>query len=286
MAGSGTSWAGTTLVRSAPPLSGPTGGAWRPSGTRGRSGSGTPAAGGSSGPSAWAPGPVDGARQGLSWSPDGRRLAERRAGDGLVRIWDPETGRETARIAQNARVGGLEPGRDPDRLGPGRASRAGGPPLGRPGRAAAAGPSSQRPGWVRRALLVARRSPAGRQPRLRPTSGSPAWGLTVWDATSGDRVFRVEHVTRAVDRSPSAPTAPGWRRAARKGSCGCSTRRMAGSTPPCSPGAPAGQRPGVQPRWPPALRRRLGDGRGQGLRPGPRSARPAASPSWTIRSGP
>ena len=43
--------------------------------------------------------------------------------------------------------------------------------------------------------------------------------------------------SRSCGRSPSAPTAPGWRRAGRKGSCGCSTRRMAGSAPPCSPGA-------------------------------------------------
>ena len=45
-------------------------------------------------------------------------------------------------------------------------------------------------------------------------------------------------------------------------------------------GCHAGQRPGVQPRWPPALRRRLGDGRDQGPRPGPRSARPARSELW------
>src|SRR5262249_7672705 len=38
---------------------------------------------------------------GLQWSPDGRRLATA-VGDGLVRIWDPETGRETARIAHAA----------------------------------------------------------------------------------------------------------------------------------------------------------------------------------------
>src|SRR5262249_25574665 len=35
------------------------------------------------------------------WSPDGRRLAS--TGDGLVRIWDAETGQETARIAHEAR---------------------------------------------------------------------------------------------------------------------------------------------------------------------------------------
>ena len=47
---------------------------------------------------------------------------------------------------------------------------------------------------------------------------------------------------------------------------------------------PGRQRPGVQPRWPPALRRRLGDGRGQGLRPGPRSPRPGHPGLATIRS--
>src|SRR5262249_39748052 len=37
----------------------------------------------------------------LSWSPDGQQLASV-VYDGPVRIWDPETGRETTRIAERA----------------------------------------------------------------------------------------------------------------------------------------------------------------------------------------
>ena len=56
---------------------------------------------------------------GLSWSPDGRRLASA-AADGPVRIWDPETGTRDGPDRTESPVRGLEPGRDPDRPGPGR----------------------------------------------------------------------------------------------------------------------------------------------------------------------
>ena len=144
---------------------------------------------------------------------------------------------------------------------------------GTPGRSGCKGLSSGNRAGVHALCLVARRSPAGRHLDVYRQRLARVWA---------DRLGRHERrrgvpgkaTPRSCDRSPSAPTARGWRRAARKGSCGCSTRRMAGSAPPCSPGHER-QRPGVQPRWPPALRRRLGDGRGQGLRPGPRSPRPA-----------
>ena len=91
-------------------------------GTRGRSGSGTPAAGGRSGPSSLGSTERVGPRRGLSWSPDGRRLATA-ASDGLVRIWDPETGRETARIAQTARSVAWSP--DGTRIALGRSMTSG-----------------------------------------------------------------------------------------------------------------------------------------------------------------
>ena len=61
--------------------------------------------------------------------------------DGLVRIWDPETGRETARIDAERPIRGLEPGRDPDRLGPAM-TRGWRSAPGMPGTSGCASPSS------------------------------------------------------------------------------------------------------------------------------------------------
>ena len=159
MAGSGTSWPGTSGSFSPSP-SGPTGSAWRPSGTRGRSGSGTPAAGGSSGPSAWAPDRARSAAEGLSWSPDGRRLAS------------AVGGRPRPDLGSRDRTGdGPDRRRTPDpwpgaRTGPGspRAGRDAGLEV-RPWDARderLRGPVLRQPGDVHCALLVARRPPAGR----------------------------------------------------------------------------------------------------------------------------
>ena len=72
----------------------------------------------------------------------GRPAARQPSWDGPLRIWDPETGRETARIAQNARDRGLEPGRDPDRPGPARMTSGWRSAPGTPGQSGCKGPSS------------------------------------------------------------------------------------------------------------------------------------------------
>ena len=129
--------------------------------------------------------------QGLSWSPDGKRLAGAAQDDGLVRIWDPATGRETARIAQNAHSVAWSP--DGTRIALGLVAD-----LGlqvRPWDARAErlqGPVLQQRGWVH-ALSW---SPDSR--RLAATwtfaaRGSPTCRLTVCDATSGEAVLQVDH---------------------------------------------------------------------------------------------
>ena len=121
----------------------------------------------------------------LSWSPDGRRLASNEA-DGPVRIWDPETARETARIARKSRSLAWSPDWTqialnlPGDLGlevcpwDAQADRLQEPVLRQPGR-----------------LNTLCWSPDSR--RLAATwtlteSGSPKCRLTVWDAASGEVV--------------------------------------------------------------------------------------------------
>src|SRR5262249_49753362 len=122
----------------------------------------------------------------LHWSPDGRRLASAIA-DGLVRIWDPETGRETARIAHDARSVAWRPDGTRIALGGGsglevrpgaaRAGRPYGPVLGQPGlvRALAWSPDGGR------LAIVSFDQDQGALPE----------GLSVWDTSSGERLFRV-----------------------------------------------------------------------------------------------
>jgi eukaryotic-like serine/threonine-protein kinase len=136
---------------------------------------------------------------GLGWSPDGRRLASA-LGDGLVRIWDPATGQETARIAHNARSVAWSP--DGARIATGGDSGLEVRPWD-PGDERPHGPVLRLPGRVTSLCW----SPDGR--RLAATSeettGSRTTsGLTVWDATSGEKVVRVPAVLspRAVAFSP------------------------------------------------------------------------------------
>ncbi len=126
---------------------------------------------------------------GLRFSPNGRRLASA-TGDGLVRIWDPATGQETARIAHGARSVAWSP--DGARIATGgesglevrlwdlREER----PL---------APILRRPGGVTSLCW----SPDGR--RLAASSyetdgGSGMPGLSIWDTTSGEKLFRVKTV--------------------------------------------------------------------------------------------
>jgi eukaryotic-like serine/threonine-protein kinase len=134
--------------------------------------------------------PASGVALGLHWSPDGRRLATAN-GNGPIRIWDPETGQETARMAQQARSVAWSP--DGTRIAAGGGS----------GMAVLAwdarddrprGPVIAGPGLINSLTWT----PDGR--RLAAVSakdedGSPGWGLTVWDTTSGERVLRKEHVS-------------------------------------------------------------------------------------------
>ena len=97
-------------------------------------------------------------------------------------------------------------------------------------------PVLRQPGRFEHALLVARQPPAGCH-----LDSYRKWLAQV----SADRLGRRERRGGGVPGRQSC--VPGsdrlqprrqrrWRRAARRRSCGCSTRRMAGSTPPCSPG--------------------------------------------------
>ena len=126
----------------------------------------------------------------LRWSPDGRRLASA-SGDGPVRIWDPATGQETARIAHNARSVAWSP--DGARIASAGESgleiRSWDPRDER-----RLGPVLRRPGHVTSLSW----SPDGR--RVAASSddtngGSRRGWLTVWDATSGEEVFRVASVS-------------------------------------------------------------------------------------------
>ncbi len=135
---------------------------------------------------------------GLHWSPDGRRLASA-FGDGLVRIWDPETGQETARIAHAARSVAWSP--DGTRIasgGDGLEVR-----LWDAGDGRLHEPVLRQPGRVHGLSW----SPDSR--RLAAVSfdhgqGTLGEALSIWDTTSGARVFRAGQVRelRSVAFSP------------------------------------------------------------------------------------
>jgi WD40 repeat protein/serine/threonine protein kinase len=137
---------------------------------------------------------------GVCWSPDGRRLASV-AVEGFLRIWDAETGRQTTQIAQKTRAVAWSP--DGTRI----ASALIDTGLEVRGWDESAetllAPVFRQPGEVQSVCW----SPDGRRlaANLRvPESGSPGWWLSVWDATTGERVFRVEDAAelRSIAYSP------------------------------------------------------------------------------------
>jgi WD40 repeat protein/serine/threonine protein kinase len=125
---------------------------------------------------------------GLHWSWDGRWLASA-IGDGLVRVWDPETGQETARAAHNARSVAWSP--DGTRIASGgdglevrlwdtRNGRLDKPVLKQPGLV-------RRVSWSRDSRRLAAVS-------FDPDKSPSAEGLSIWDTTSGARVFHAGQV--------------------------------------------------------------------------------------------
>ena len=123
---------------------------------------------------------------GLHWRPDGRRLAAA-AGQGRVGFWDPETGRETASIARDARFVVWSP--DGTRIAlsgeSGLEIRPWDSHLDRPGE-----PVLKRPGFVESPFWF----PDGR--RLGgivrgDESGANEEELCVWDANTLDRMLRI-----------------------------------------------------------------------------------------------
>jgi WD40 repeat protein/serine/threonine protein kinase len=135
---------------------------------------------------------------GLHWSPDGRWLASA-FGDGVVRIWDPETGQETARISHQARSVAWSP--DGTRIATGgdglevrlwdsREGRLDTPILRLPGDVHWL---SWSPDSGRLAAISFDRD--------RGTLGE---ALSIWDTTSGARLFRAGQVRelRSVAFSP------------------------------------------------------------------------------------
>ena len=130
-------------------------------------------------------------RHGLNWSPDGRWLATVVEEDGPVRVWDPETGRETGRIAQKA-ASCVAWSPDGTRIALG----------GDEGLVVRSWtdrdhrlrePEFEQPGAIRRLTW----SPDGRKlaaVSFETKRGSSGWGLSVWDATSGEKLVREGHV--------------------------------------------------------------------------------------------
>src|SRR5262249_36946320 len=120
---------------------------------------------------------------GLDWCPDGKRLASA-TGDGFVRIWDPESGQETASLVQKAQHLAWSP--DGTRIALALAEEsglevrrwdAGGERLG--------DPLLKEPGLVHSLAW----SPDGR--RLAAIfTGHKLWGIGVWNTENGERLFR------------------------------------------------------------------------------------------------
>jgi eukaryotic-like serine/threonine-protein kinase len=128
---------------------------------------------------------------GLSWSPDGRHLVSA-VGDGLVRILDADTATEIVSYSHNARTVAWSP--DGAKLASGGEAEL----EVRPWNAGEGRPMEP---VLRRAGLIHSLtwSPDGRRLAVvsfDDNSGSPGWGLNVWDTTSGERVFRENHVTQ------------------------------------------------------------------------------------------
>ncbi len=121
----------------------------------------------------------------LHWSPDGRRLAI--AADERIQIWDPETGRETARIdhptttlawgPDGARIASADAGSPVVRLWDARHGRSCGPAL------ELSGPASSI-AWSPDGRWIAAGS-------VDNEGGAGRHELSLWDATTGQRSLRM-----------------------------------------------------------------------------------------------
>lgn len=148
----------------------------------------------------------------VAWSPDGARLASAaEAGDGPLRLWDPQSGRCLAALEPMRSVRCVAYSPDGTRL--------------------ACGGFNQLRVWDgdrwqtfaeldrhQRVLCVAWSPDGGRL-----AGGGEDGAAHIWDAHTGRRLLTLPHPPTSSGVSPTALTAPAWSPGATP-TCGCGTR--------------------------------------------------------------